>query len=100
MEPTALPTLAPTRSPTIPADFYPDSTYQDQNPRAGSRFGAAVSVANEIVVVGASRDLSGTSGVDAGSVSVFDIYGGSEPVLEVRLALYFSSYYRTYLTHM
>jgi hypothetical protein len=83
--PTAVPSLAPTQSPTIPIDFYPDDTYQDLNPVAGSRFGSAVSIANEIIVVGATRDAANASGYNAGSVSVFDAYGSSKSVYEVRL---------------
>lgn len=81
---SSAPTHAPTRSPTIPVDFYPDETYQDETPISGSRFGTSVSIANEVIVVGAPRDITGTSGINAGSVSIFDVYNGFEPILEVR----------------
>jgi hypothetical protein len=49
----------------------------------GSRFGASVSLANEMVAVGAPFDKSGSSSVNGGSVSLFSILGGFERLREV-----------------
>jgi hypothetical protein len=57
--------------------------YQDAIPRSGSRFGLSVSMANEIVVIGAPNDAVGTSNVNSGSVSIFDVFSGNNPLLEV-----------------
>ncbi len=56
-------------------------TYGDAIPKASSRFGSSVSINKELFAAGAPYDISGTTGIAGGSVSIFDVYYSSNTSL-------------------